>query len=111
MSATGNLGLPRRQAKNTLNLPGNMPQDRPWMAPLVLTGNPDRLLCKGLVSHHHVRHRRLARTVRLLAEPRRPVAVIAVAAGFSLASHLARHVRQATGMSPDMFRDSLLSRL
>ena len=65
----------------------------------------------GLAPHRYVLHRRLARAVKLLAEPQARVADIAAATGFSHASHLARHMRQATGMSPDMFRDSLLSRL
>ena len=65
----------------------------------------------GLAPHRYVLHRRLARAVKLLAEPRRRVADIAAEAGFSHASHLSRHMRQATGMSPDMFRDRLLSRL
>ena len=65
----------------------------------------------GLAPHRYVLHRRLARAVKLLADPQHRVSDIAVAVGFSHASHLARHLRQATGMSPDMFRDSLLSRL
>ena len=65
----------------------------------------------GLAPHQYVLQRRLARAVRLLAGSQAQVADIAAAAGFSHASHLARHLRQATGMSPALFRDGLLNRL
>lgn len=65
----------------------------------------------GLAPHRYVLQRRLARAVKLLAEPKRAVADVAAAAGFSHASHLARHLRRATGMSPHAFRQRLLLKM
>ena len=64
----------------------------------------------GLPPHRYVLQRRLGRAVALLSDPTLPVADIAAAAGFSHASHLARHLRRAAGLAPDAFRQGILLR-
>ena len=62
----------------------------------------------GLPPHRYILQRRLGRAIALLADARLSVAAVAAAAGFSDASHLARHLRHAAGVAPDAFRSKLL---
>lgn len=62
----------------------------------------------GLPPHRYILQRRLGRAIALLADARLSVAEVAAAAGFSDASHLARHLRHAAGMAPDAFRSRIL---
>ena len=62
----------------------------------------------GLPPHRYILQRRLGRAIALLADARLSVATVAAAAGFSDASHLARHLRHAAGMAPDAFRSKIL---
>ena len=62
----------------------------------------------GLPPHRYILQRRLGRAIALLADARLSVAAVAAAAGFSDASHLARHLRDAAGMAPDAFRSRIL---
>lgn len=64
----------------------------------------------GTPPHRYILQRRLGRAVALLADPALAVADVAAEAGFSHASHLARHLRHASGMAPDAFRSSILLR-
>ena len=62
----------------------------------------------GLPPHRYILQRRLGRAIALLADARLSVAAVAATAGFSDASHLARHLRHAAGMAPDAFRSRIL---
>lgn len=62
----------------------------------------------GRAPYQYVLDRRVARAVALLARPELSVAEVAEAAGFTHASHLARWMRGATGVSPSRFRRSVL---
>jgi len=58
----------------------------------------------GIPVHQYVIQRRVERAKTLLHEGDLPIAQVAVEAGFAHQSHLARHLRRATGISPDRFR-------
>jgi AraC-like DNA-binding protein len=60
----------------------------------------------GVPPHQFVLQRRLSLARDLLTGTDRPVADIAIAAGFSDQSHLARHFRQSFAVSPIAFRRS-----
>jgi transcriptional regulator GlxA family with amidase domain len=54
--------------------------------------------------HGYLLSRRLDRAERMLRDTQLPLSEIAVATGFSDQSHLARHFRRRTGMSPRLAR-------
>lgn len=60
----------------------------------------------GVTPHQFVLQRRLSLARDLLTSTDRPIADIAIAAGFSDQSHLARHFRQSFAVSPITFRRS-----
>jgi AraC-like DNA-binding protein len=60
----------------------------------------------GVPPHSYVLQQRLYKARDLLIRTNRPLADIALAAGFSDQSHLARHFRQSFGVSPSTFRSS-----
>jgi AraC-like DNA-binding protein len=60
----------------------------------------------GVPPHQFVLQRRLSLARDLLTSTDRPIADIAIAAGFSDQSHLARHFRQSFAVSPIAFRRS-----
>jgi len=60
----------------------------------------------GVPPHQFVLQRRLSLARELLTSTDRPIADIAIAAGFSDQSHLARHFRQSFAVSPIAFRRS-----
>ena len=58
----------------------------------------------GVPPHSYLLSRRLERAEHMLRETRLPLSEIAAATGFSDQSHLARHFRRRTGMSPRLAR-------
>jgi AraC-like DNA-binding protein/PAS domain-containing protein len=58
----------------------------------------------GIPPHSYLLSRRLERAEHMLHETQLPLSEIAVATGFSDQSHLARHFRRRTGMSPRLAR-------
>jgi transcriptional regulator of acetoin/glycerol metabolism/AraC-like DNA-binding protein len=58
----------------------------------------------GMPPHGYLLSRRLERAERMLCETRLPLSEIAAATGFADQSHLARHFRRRTGMSPRFAR-------
>jgi AraC-like DNA-binding protein len=58
----------------------------------------------GMPPHTYLLSRRLERAERMLRETQLPLSEIAAATGFSDQSHLARHFRRRTGMSPGLAR-------
>jgi AraC-like DNA-binding protein/PAS domain-containing protein len=58
----------------------------------------------GIPPHSYLLSRRLERAEHMLRETQLPLSEIAVATGFSDQSHLARHFRRRTGMSPRLAR-------
>jgi AraC family transcriptional regulator len=62
----------------------------------------------GSPPHRYMLQRRIARAIALLADRRLAIADVAVGAGFSHASHLAKHMRRMTGLSPSAFRTNIL---
>jgi transcriptional regulator GlxA family with amidase domain len=58
----------------------------------------------GMPPHSYLLSRRLERAERMLRETRLPLSEVAAATGFSDQSHLARHFRRRTGMSPGLAR-------
>jgi AraC family transcriptional regulator len=59
----------------------------------------------GRPVHRYVIERRVERAKMLLRDSRLPIAQIALDTGFAHQSHLARHVRQVTGLSPKAIRE------
>jgi transcriptional regulator GlxA family with amidase domain len=60
----------------------------------------------GIPPHGYVLRQRLNRARDLLVSTAKPLAEIALVAGFSDQSHLARQFRQSFGVSPGIFRRS-----
>jgi AraC-like DNA-binding protein len=58
----------------------------------------------GIPPHGYLLSRRLERAERMLRETHLPLSEIAIATGFADQSHLARHFRRRTGMSPRLAR-------
>jgi AraC-like DNA-binding protein len=58
----------------------------------------------GMPPHSYLLSQRLDRAERMLHETQLPLSEIAVTTGFSDQSHLARHFRRRTGMSPRLAR-------
>ena len=58
----------------------------------------------GVPVHQYVIERRLERAKALLSDKSLPVGQIAIEAGFAHQSHLARHLRRATGLPPARYR-------
>lgn len=58
----------------------------------------------GKPPHGYLLHRRLEHVEQLLRDTRLPLSQIALVAGFSDQSHLARHFRRLTGMPPSLAR-------
>jgi AraC family transcriptional regulator len=54
----------------------------------------------GLPLHQYVIHRRVERARKLLTEGDLPIAEVALEAGFTHQSHMARHVRRLLGVAP-----------
>lgn len=62
----------------------------------------------GLPPHRYILRRQLDRATILLADRSLAVVDVAMASGFAHASHLARHLRRRTGLSPAAFRKRVL---
>jgi AraC-like DNA-binding protein len=58
----------------------------------------------GMPPHRYLLRRRLEHVEQMLRETQLPLSQIALAVGFSDQSHLARHFRRLTGMSPSLAR-------
>jgi AraC-like DNA-binding protein len=58
----------------------------------------------GVPPHRYVLQRRVQHVEQMLRETQLPLSQIALAAGFSDQSHLARHFRRLTGMPPSLAR-------
>ena len=58
----------------------------------------------GMSPHSYLLSRRLERAEQMLRETRLPLSEIAAATGFADQSHLSRHFRRRTGMSPRLAR-------
>jgi AraC-like DNA-binding protein len=58
----------------------------------------------GIPPHCYILQRRIERARHLLLNTKRPLSEIALSAGFSDQSHLARHFRRTTGLSPSAMR-------
>jgi AraC-like DNA-binding protein len=58
----------------------------------------------GMPPHSYLLNRRLEQVERMLRETQLPLSEIALATGFSDQSHLARHFRRRTGISPSHAR-------
>ena len=63
----------------------------------------------GMPVHQYVIRRRIELAKTLLAQGKLPIAEIALASGFSHQSHLARHMRRLTGISPVALRQKIAS--
>lgn len=59
---------------------------------------------RGVPVHQYVIQRRVDRATTLLRNSRLPIGQIASEAGFAHQSHLARHLRRVTGVSPNQLR-------
>ena len=62
----------------------------------------------GVSPHQYLIRRRVDRAFLLLACRRTTVAEVARGVGFAHASHLARHMRRLTGLTPEVFRTDVL---
>lgn len=62
---------------------------------------------RGMPMHQYVIQRRLDRATALLCASKLPIAQIAAETGFAHQSHLARHLRRVTGISPRQLRQDL----
>ncbi len=62
----------------------------------------------GLTPYEYVLQRRLARAMDLLGRQELSVVRIAAETGFAHSSHLSRHMRRLTGLSPASFRREVL---
>jgi AraC family transcriptional regulator len=60
----------------------------------------------GQSPHQYVIARRIAQAKHLLTTTELPIATIAYRVGFASQSHLARHFRQRTGVTPKAYRDA-----
>jgi AraC family transcriptional regulator len=60
----------------------------------------------GQSPHQYVINRRVAQAKHLLTTTELPIAAIAYRLGFASQSHLARHFRQRTGVTPKAYRDA-----
>jgi transcriptional regulator GlxA family with amidase domain len=58
----------------------------------------------GMSPHCYILQRRIERAQDMLRNTQRPLSDIALSAGFSGQSHLARHFRRMTGLSPGAMR-------
>jgi AraC-like DNA-binding protein len=58
----------------------------------------------GTPPHGYLLQRRLERVKQMMRDPKLPLSEIALATGFSDQSHLARHFRRLTGISPSLAR-------
>jgi len=58
----------------------------------------------GMPPHCYVLQRRIERAQHMLVSTQLPLSEIALSAGFSDQSHLARHFRRMTGLSPSLVR-------
>lgn len=61
----------------------------------------------GVPVHQYVIQRRIERAKTLIAQDNLTMAEVAAATGFAHQSHLARHIRRATGLSPNTIRRKL----
>lgn len=61
----------------------------------------------GMPAHQYVIRRRVERATELLAQGKLPISQIALEAGFSHQSHLARHMRRLLGVTPKLLQDRL----
>lgn len=59
----------------------------------------------GMPPHRYLLRRRLEHVEQMLRDTQLPLSHIALAAGFADQSHLTRHFRRLTGMSPSLARD------
>jgi AraC family transcriptional regulator len=59
---------------------------------------------RGVPVHQYVIQRKVDRAATLLRNSRLPIGQIAAEAGFAHQSHLARHLRRVTGVSPNQLR-------
>jgi AraC-like DNA-binding protein len=58
----------------------------------------------GMAPHSYILQRRIERAQHMLRSTRRPLSEIALSVGFSDQSHLGRHFRRITGLSPSAMR-------
>jgi len=65
----------------------------------------------GVPVHQYVIERRVERAKSLLMQPSQSVADVALAAGFTHQSHLARHMQRSTGFSPLQIRRIFAERI
>jgi len=58
----------------------------------------------GLAPHQYVMQRRMVKAQALISQSRLPLTDIAMACGFSSASHFSNRVKSATGLTPSQLR-------
>jgi AraC family transcriptional regulator len=58
----------------------------------------------GMPPHSYILQRRIERAQHMLRNTQRPLSEIATLVGFSDQSHLGRHFRRITGLSPNAMR-------